>query len=120
MLLIDSSHVLMPGSDVDMLLNGVLAGLPAGVIVHLHDIFLPDGYPADWNWRGYNEQNGVALLLLSGLAEPLFASHYALTRLPEAVARSVAGRLPLLAGARESGLWFRWRGAGVAHQAVPL
>ena len=46
LLFIDSSHVLMPGSDVDFLLNQILPALPAGVLVHVHDIFLPDGYPA--------------------------------------------------------------------------
>ena len=51
---IDSSHVLMPGSDVDLLLNRVIPALPAGVLVHIHDIFLPDGYPTAWSWRGYN------------------------------------------------------------------
>lgn len=112
MLLVDSSHVLMPGSDVDLLLNRVLPALPAGVLVHIHDVFLPDPYPADWDWRGYNEQLGVAPWLASGAAEPLFASHYAVTRLGDVVAASVAGPLPLLPGARESGLWFRWRGAG--------
>jgi len=45
-LFIDSSHVLMPGSDVDFLINRLLPGLPPGVLVHLHDIFLPDDYPA--------------------------------------------------------------------------
>ncbi len=44
-LFIDSSHILMPGTDVDMLLNHVLPALPRGVLVHVHDIFLPDDYP---------------------------------------------------------------------------
>jgi predicted O-methyltransferase YrrM len=110
MLLIDSSHVLMPGSDVDLLLNRVLPRLPGGILVHVHDIFLPDGYPAEWAWRGYNEQTGIAILLASGGAEPLFASHYALTRMGDQVAASAVGRLPLMPGAKESGLWLRWQG----------
>ena len=77
LLFIDSSHVLMPGSDVDFLLNQILPGLPAGVLVHVHDIFLPDGYPAEWAWRGYNEQLGVAALLTGGAWRLLFASRYA-------------------------------------------
>ncbi len=55
-LFIDSSHILMPGTDVDILFNHVLPALPAGVLIHIHDVFLPDGYPADWDWRAYNEQ----------------------------------------------------------------
>ncbi|MFX7914564.1 class I SAM-dependent methyltransferase, partial [Acinetobacter baumannii] len=65
-LFIDSSHVLMPGSDVDLLFNQVLPRLKPGVLVHIHDIFLPDDYPASWGWRGYNEQQGVACLLQGG------------------------------------------------------
>ncbi len=102
--MIDSSHVLMPGSDVDFLFGHVLPALPDGVFVHVHDIFLPDDYPGDWEWRGYNEQLAVLPLLLNGWT-PIFASHYAATRMADAVEGSVAGRLPLGAGAREAGLW---------------
>ena len=59
-LFIDSSHILMPGTDVDMLFNHVLPALKRGVMVHVHDVFLPDDYPPEWEWRGYNEQLGIA------------------------------------------------------------
>jgi hypothetical protein len=104
-LFIDSSHVLMPGSDVDFLINRLLPSLPPGVLVHLHDIFLPDDYPADWEWRGYNEQLAVAALVAGGGWQVRFASHYATTRLAARVAESSAAWLPLAAGARESSLW---------------
>ncbi len=104
-LFIDSSHILMPGTDVDFLLNRVLPALPRGVIVHLHDICLPDDYPMSWAWRGYNEQLAVAPLVTGGGYRPLFASHYAVTRMADAVANSTAGGLPLLPGAIESSLW---------------
>ena len=106
-LAIDSSHILMPGTDVDMLFNRILVDLPAGVLVHIHDIFLPDDYPASWDWRGYNEQLGVAPLLAFGGWTAEFASHYAVTRLAARVARSIAVRLPLPDGARESSLWLK-------------
>ena len=80
MLLIDSSHVAVPGSDVDQLLNTVLPELATGVLVHLHDIFLPDRYPADWTWRGYNEQVAVGCLLQGGGYAVRLASHYLATR----------------------------------------
>src|SRR6478752_4027594 len=35
-LFIDSSHILMPGSDVDLLLSRVVPRLPSGVLVHIH------------------------------------------------------------------------------------
>jgi predicted O-methyltransferase YrrM len=111
---VDSSHVLMPGTDVDVLLNRVLPALPPGVLVHLHDVFLPDDYPPEWHWRGYNEQLGVALLLASGAYEVLWSSHYVATRLRHLLAGTVIERLPLVPGARESSLWIRKAGAAAA------
>jgi hypothetical protein len=108
LLFIDSSHILMPGTDVDFLFNEVLPILPAGVLLHLHDIFLPDDYPASWAWRGYNEQSGVAALL-DGRWETLFASRYVATRMSDRVAASVIAELPLLPGALETSLWLRRR-----------
>ena len=55
-LFIDSSHILVPGTDVDVLLNSVLPRLPSGVHVQVHDVFLPDDYPEGWAWRGYNDK----------------------------------------------------------------
>jgi len=45
---IDSSHVSKTGSDVNFLYLEVLPKLNKGVIVHCHDIFLPEKYPQDW------------------------------------------------------------------------
>ncbi len=108
-LVIDSSHVLMPGTDVDFLLNQVLPRLAAGVLVHIHDIFLPDGYPRDWDWRGYNEQQAVAAILAGGGYEILFASHYVSRYRPDLLAGTVIAELPLSPGASESSLWLRKR-----------
>lgn len=106
-LAIDSSHILMPGTDVDVLLNRILPTLPAGVLVHVHDVFLPDDYPADWAWRGYNEQQGVAPLLVGGGWRIEFASHYVATRMARQAGATVLGRLPLRDGAHEASLWLR-------------
>jgi predicted O-methyltransferase YrrM len=104
-LFIDSSHILMPGTDVDMLFNRVLPALKRGVLVHVHDVFLPDDYPPEWGWREYNEQLGVATLIQGRGYKLLWSSHYATTRMPVAVAGSVARTLPLAKGAKESSLW---------------
>jgi len=103
-LFVDSSHILMPGSDVDWLFNRVLPALPAGVLLHIHDIFVPDDYPPSWLWRGYNEQQLVGPLLAGGF-RPLFSSHYAKTRMAQAVSASVVGRLPQVVGALPASLW---------------
>lgn len=102
---IDSSHVLMPGTDVDVLLNGVLPALPAGALVQVHDVFLPDDYPPAWAWRGYNEQQGIGALLQGGGFAILWSSRYAATRMADEVGRSAAAALPLGAGAFETSLW---------------
>ena len=102
----DSSHILWPGTDVDMMLNRILPLLAPGVLVHIHDILLPDPYPREWDWRGYTEQNGLAGWLLGGGCEVVFSSHYALTRMDAAKRPGIAG-LALPEGAFETSLWLR-------------
>jgi hypothetical protein len=105
MLFVDSSHVMMPGSDVDLLFNGPMAALPAGALVHVHDIFLPDAYPASWEWRGYNEQNALACMLGGGGWKILWSSRFVATRMAAELAASPLARLPMPAGAHETSLW---------------
>ncbi len=106
---IDSSHIAMPGSDVDALFCRLIPDLPAGALLHVHDIFLPDDYPADWAWRGYNEQLLAMQLLDSDRWDVVFASHYVATRLASRLTGHVVDSLPLSAVARESSLWLRRR-----------
>lgn len=103
-LFVDSSHVAQPGSDVDRIFAGLLPGLPGGVLVHVHDVFLPDAYPARWRWRGYNEQALVACLIGAGYAV-LWSSHWIVTRRDDWLDGSVIGELPLVAGTPETSLW---------------
>ena len=103
MAVFDSSHILHPGTDVDLILTGVLPRLAPGVRVHVHDVFLPDPYPADWTWRGYSEQLGVACWLLAGGLRPIWSSAWAISRL-DAARRPGLAALPW-AGAPESSLW---------------
>lgn len=106
-LFIDSSHVAVPGSDVDILFNTILPALGAGCLIHVHDIFLPWAYPEKWTWRGYNEQLLLAALLQSGAYEPLFASQF-VSRNPRLMALApVLGRLPFPQGAFEASFWMR-------------
>ncbi|KAA2238136.1 class I SAM-dependent methyltransferase [Salinarimonas soli] len=108
-LFIDSSHLAVPGSDVDRLFLDILPRLAPGVLVHVHDVTLPDAYPAEWAWRGYNEQLLVGALLQGGAYEILFAGHWAATRMGDRVAAGVLASLPLVPGARETSLWLRKR-----------
>jgi len=47
-LFIDSSHTVKFGSDVCYEFLEILPRLATGVWVHVHDIFFPHDYPADW------------------------------------------------------------------------
>ena len=100
----DSSHILVPGCDVDIILNRILPALKPGVLVHIHDILLPDPYPDHWEWRGYAEQNGVGPWLLAGGLRPIWSSRYAVTRMRAAETGALAA-LPLKDGAIETSLW---------------
>lgn len=106
-LFVDSSHVAMPGTDVDRLFLDVLPRLPDGVLVHVHDITLPDAYPAAWSWRGYNEQLVVGALLQGGGYSLVFASHYAVQRWPERMQAGALKGIPLKPGVPETSLWLR-------------
>lgn len=55
-LFIDSSHAVKPGGDVNFLFLEVLPRLKPGVLVHIHDIFLPYDFQIDalwtlWHWN---------------------------------------------------------------------
>jgi predicted O-methyltransferase YrrM len=64
-LFIDSSHTVKTGGDVVYLFQEVLPRLASGVLVHIHDIFLPWDYPQDWvfDGRAWNEQYLVRAFL---------------------------------------------------------
>lgn len=79
-LFIDSSHEVKTGNDVVFLLLTVLPALPPGVIVHIHDIFLPYEYPRAWvieeKWNWCEQYLVQALLQDSPPWEVLWAGHY--------------------------------------------
>jgi hypothetical protein len=81
---IDNSHRALMNSDVVVTFLDILPRLPAGVILHLHDIYLPGDYPEAWAERGYSEQYLLATYLLGGSARllPLLPAAY-ITHDPE-------------------------------------
>ena len=62
----DGSHRVFMNSDVAVFFLDVLPELPAGVLVGIHDIYLPDDYPAEIAGRYYSEQYMLAAYLLGG------------------------------------------------------
>ena len=79
-LFIDSSHTVKIGSDVNYLFLEVLPRLNPGVIVHVHDIFLPFEYRRDWvldEFRFWTEQYLLqAFLTFNSEFEVLLANYY--------------------------------------------
>lgn len=66
-LFIDSTHVMKYGSDVEFELFNILPLLQKGVIIHFHDIFWPNNYPAKWvteNGWFWNEQHFLQSFLM--------------------------------------------------------
>jgi Methyltransferase domain len=51
MLVVDTTHTVKLGGDVNRIVLEVLPRLQPGVIVHFHDIFLPYEYPREWPER---------------------------------------------------------------------
>ena len=64
-LFIDNSHRILPNSDSMVFYLEVLPKLPKGVLVHIHDIYLPFDYPQFMCDRFYSEQYGLAMYLLA-------------------------------------------------------
>jgi len=63
-LFIDNSHRLLPNSDVMVFFLEVLPQLKPGVVVHIHDVYLPYDYPENMCQRMYSEQYALAIALL--------------------------------------------------------
>jgi hypothetical protein len=79
-LFIDSSHTVKIGGDVNYLFLEVLPRLRPGVIVHVHDIFLPFEYRREWvldEFRFWTEQYLLqAFLTFNSEFEVLLANSY--------------------------------------------
>lgn len=107
-LFIDSSHVSKVGSDVNYLFFEIIPRLKKGVIVHVHDIFLPDEYPEEWvlkQNRNWNEQYLLqAFLQFNSRWKIIWASHFMGTRYRRAVQETFP-RYPNLGGG--GSLWMR-------------
>jgi hypothetical protein len=64
-LFVDNSHRCLQNSDVTALFLDVFPKLSPDVLIEIHDIMLPDDYPAEWYDRFYTEQYLLAVLLLA-------------------------------------------------------
>lgn len=77
-LFIDNSHRALPNSDATVFFLEWLPRLKQGVIVQVHDIYLPWDYPQDMCERGYSEQYVLAAMVMSNPARyrPIFPAFW--------------------------------------------
>lgn len=68
-LFIDNSHRCFPNSDVTVCFTELFPLLKKGVIVHVHDIYLPYDYPQFMCDRAYSEQYVLAAFVLANPAK---------------------------------------------------
>jgi hypothetical protein len=91
-LFIDSTHVLSIGSDVQYEFLEILPRLRKGVLVHVHDIFLPAEYPRPWvmkERRFWNEQYLLqAFLAFNDAFEVVWAGSFMHLRHPDLLERA--------------------------------
>lgn len=88
-LFIDSSHIVRVGGDVNFLFLEILPRLKKGVVVHIHDIFLPFEYPRKWviDTRSFLSEQYLlqAFLCFNKSFEVLFSNYFVKTVYPEKI-----------------------------------
>lgn len=86
-LFIDSSHVLKLGSDVQYEYLEIIPRLAKGVLVHIHDIFMPAEYLKEWVMKYhffYNEQYVLqAFLSFNNSFEVMWMGSYMHLKYPD-------------------------------------
>ena len=106
-LFVDTSHVVKTGGDVNYIYLEIIPRLNPGVIVHIHDIFVPREYPREWVKEltiFYSEQYLLeAFLQFNSAYEVLLCNSYFGGKYPEAQRRTFPNS-PTLGG---SSFWMR-------------
>jgi predicted O-methyltransferase YrrM len=110
-LFIDSSHVLKIGGDVQYEFLEIIPRLRPGVLVHVHDIFLPSEYRREWVMERsifWNEAYLLqAFLAFNSAFETVLSTSYLSHRHPDAMRRAFSLYAP---ETRPPGsYWFRRR-----------
>lgn len=103
-LFIDSSHLVHIANDVAKLFCNTLPALKSGVVVHVHDVFLPFDYPIPLctKFSDWGEQYLLQVMLSAKPREILWPGYYVQQLRPE-----LHNRLPFLSKGRAQSFWFR-------------
>ena len=106
-LFIDSSHQVRMSNDVAHLFCRIIPALAPGVVIHVHDVFLPYEYPNRFfrDCPSWGEQYVLHALLQGGGYNILWPGYYLQKERPDAVAA-----LPFLGTGRAQSFWIEKRG----------
>ena len=108
-LFVDTSHTVKTGGDVTWIFHEILPRLAPGVLVHVHDVFLPGDYPVEWveeGW-GWNETYLVhSFLAFNAGFEIELGIQYLVRTHPDAVAAAFPGWTTAV-DKGGAALWFR-------------
>jgi predicted O-methyltransferase YrrM len=119
-LFVDTTHTVKLDSDVNRIVLDVLPALAPGVLVHVHDIFLPYEYPRRWHEESgfhWAEQYLLQAFLAGNPGFEVRAAAFALCRdRPDAMARLAPTWRP---GAEASAFWFSSTGDPAAPPPAP-
>ncbi|WP_171211556.1 class I SAM-dependent methyltransferase [Ruegeria sp. HKCCA5426] len=101
-LFIDSSHVVRMSNDVAHLFCRIIPNLKPGVVIHVHDVFLPYEYPKRffYDCPGWGEQYMLHTLLQSDAFSMLWPGYYLQQNRLDAVEA-----LPFLKDGRAQSIW---------------
>lgn len=104
----DGTHHVFMNSDVTVFFLDVLPAIPDGVLVGVHDIYLPDDYRPEQAERFYSEQYLLAAYLLAACPwlRPVLPCWYVSTRAPLRAILEPLYRRPDLGMPTEPGVIF--------------
>lgn len=106
-LFVDTTHTVKTGGDVNRIVLDFLPELAEGVVVHIHDIFLPYEYPHEWAVEGrlWAEQYLVQAFLIDNPRWRVLCGANAVAQeFPERVEAAIPRFKP---GLRPGALWIQ-------------
>lgn len=105
-LFVDSSHEVFVGNDVANIFCRIIPALPRGVVVHVHDVFLPYDYPPCFarDYSHWGEQYLLHALILGRDCDVLWPGHHL-----QRDRIDLHDRLPFITSGNAQSFWFRWR-----------
>jgi hypothetical protein len=110
-LFIDSSHTVRAGGDVTHLFGEVVPRLAEGVVVHVHDVYLPYPYPREWishlRWYWAEQDLLRAYLAFNERVEVLWSAYAVHRADPARLGRAIPNYRP---AAAPLSFWMRVRG----------